>query len=144
MTAKEWLINIGRLDREIETLREEMVRVRTLAESITARSGGTGGGNSGRVSDKVGDAAVRLADLQTKIANRIEVYACKREEAMTMIGMIKSSRYRELLIRRYFLRQSWRKIAMEMHMDQSTATRSHGRAMKEFRKIWNIAHKCTY
>ena len=69
MTAKEYLLQYQRIEREIDRLLEERARWESLAEKVTPTpSKAPGGSGSG---DRVGMAAAKIVDLQREIDARV-------------------------------------------------------------------------
>lgn len=61
------------------------------------------------------------------------------QEIRRAIGKLKDEDEKEVLERRYILIESWDAIAEKMGIDKSTATRKHGKALKNF----EIPESCT-
>lgn len=87
-----------------------------------------------------------LSDYMEKYEDLVEELKKERltaleemQEILHQIGKLKDEDEKEVLERRYILMESWDTIAEKMGIDKSTATRKHGKALKNF----EIPESCT-
>ena len=67
-------------------------------------------------------------ELKQEMLNAITEY----ENIHRAIRKMKDEEEKEILERKYLMRQTWEKIAEEMDCDRSTAIRKHGNALENF------------
>ncbi len=69
-----------------------------------------------------------MDELKQEGLNAIAEYT----EIHRAIGKMKDEEEKEILERKYLIRQTWEKIAKELGCDRSTAIRKHGNALEHF------------
>lgn len=111
MTKKE-LSQLYYLNREIDLLQEQLEDLRRRPPGVTVRScaGMPGGG----ISDKVGDYAAQIADLEQMIKLRIEMCALEYKRLNSYINSIQDSQMRQILSLRYVKGLSWLQVAQQI------------------------------
>lgn len=127
MTAKEYLEQYRTLDAEIDSKREQIERINAKATKVSPSSAGFG--SSGEVSDRVGNAAAKLVDLQHEIASDIERLVALKTEIRTQINSIHLSAYRYILEEHYFNFKSFDVIGEEIGYSRMQVCRMHGTAL---------------
>ena len=111
---KAWLLQYRRLDERIDRLEKAKVRWIERATKMSAPSDGMPRGSS--VSDTVGQAAAKIADLQAEINREIDQLVDLRREIEDAIKYtVDDPVLQELLERRYIDGDKWEEIAVRMH-----------------------------
>lgn len=133
MTAKEYLNDIRKMDLEIKTLQDQIVKLRQNAEGLKAMelSDMPRGGKSKDLADYVAE----LADLQMKCVSYITNLVEKKDKAMDCIMQIDGSELRNVLLLRYIQCLSWDEIADRMQYSIRTIFSLHGSALSELSKV---------
>lgn len=133
MTAKQYLEQLGSLDRRIAVKRRDIADLRGRARSVTG-SAETSVSASG-TGDRVGSAAARIAGLERGIQSDIDSYVTLRAEITAVIDKVPDSLYVDILYRRYVHGQTWEKIAEEMNYAIRHVYRLHGQALREVSRV---------
>lgn len=85
------------------------------------------------------DYMEKYEDLMEELKEEKLTVLEEMQEIRRQIGKLKDEDEKEVLERRYILIESWDTIAEKMGIDKSTATRKHGKALKNF----EIPESCT-
>lgn len=86
------------------------------------------GGSQSDLSDYMEKYEDLMEELKEEKLTALE----EMQEIRRQIGKLKDEDEKEVLERRYILIESWDTIAEKMGIDKSTATRKHGKALKNF------------
>lgn len=113
MTVKEYLLNIKKLKRAIRLKQEEIEELRTLATSITVKTGEEPVQTSG-TSDKVGNIVAKIVDLQRDMEDSMIEYLKQRAECVKLLEQMQEVDEREVLYRRYVQDMKWEEVAQAM------------------------------
>ena len=135
MTAKEYLNQYHDALVEIETLTEEVQRLRSLAEKITVAFDSDGSAPGTRKTDKIEECVERIMESEEKIKARAEELAKIRQEVYDTIVKVQDSKLRTLLLMRYIGNKSFESIAYTMHYTYKHITHNlHPEALEEIEK----------
>lgn len=138
MTAKEYLNDIRKLDNEIQTLKEQIDRLRQDAEGVRAMEL-TDMPKGGKTRD-MGDAVADVVDLQMLCAEYISDLVRRKSDAMACISKIEGSELRNVLFLRYMQCLEWDEIIDRLHYSRRTVFHLHGEALQEFSKLCTKLH----
>ncbi len=108
MTVRE-MSQLYYLNREIEQLQRQLEELECLAEGTTQAITGMPHGSG--TSDKVGDYAVRIADLRSTIDNRKARCWDELRRLSAYIDGVEDSLTRQILALRYVNGLSWQQVA---------------------------------
>lgn len=134
MKAIDYLERIGKMDAMIETKREELERLRTLAEKITASVGGERVQASGN-QQKLEDCVIKIVQAQNEINASIDRFVDYKKEAMELIDRACDADCIRLLYKRYFSYMKWEEIAVDMNYTyQWISGGLHQRALSQVQK----------
>lgn len=134
MKAIDYLERIGKMDAMIETKREELERLRTLAEKITASVGGERVQASGN-QQKLEDCVIKIVQAQNEINASIDRFVNYKKEAMELIDHACDADCIRLLYKRYFSYMKWEEIAVDMNYTyQWISGGLHQRALSQVQK----------
>ena len=135
MTAKEYLMQVSRAERELKTLRAQLDHYEDIGLLITPSISHTGGSGQ-RGASRVEAAAVGMIDTLAEIRERIAEYTAITAAARATIDKIPQERYRRILILRYLCGWSWSSISDElMYNDRNSVYRAHGYALTALKKV---------
>jgi hypothetical protein len=142
MTAKEYLERIREIDREIDLLIAERNRTLDIVLQITVDPSDVRV-QSGSISSRVENAAIRMIDLSEKIDKKIDEYIDMKAEAGRLIDRLDDSRYRAVLKYRYIDGMKWRDISKKMIYDICTVQRVGSEAISKLDEIvsYNVIPK---
>lgn len=139
MDTKQYLGQIGRLDRMINNKLLEISQLRELAGGISAIT------NKERVQttpnfDKLGTAFCKIEKMEEQLDKMIDEYFDKKNLIISQIGGIEDEMYYTILFSKYVEKKSFEKIADELQYSFRNVTRLHGRALQEFEKIYGFMY----
>ena len=111
MTAKEYLNRYRVINNRID---DKLQRIEDLRSRATRLSPTAMFDRNGNVSDRVGQNAARIADLENEVEAMKREAAGIRSELESTISKVDDIQLRDLLTMRYIHGYSWRKIAAKM------------------------------
>ena len=129
MKPKEYLSRYAAAERRIAFLEEQKERWHRRATRVTPQYGPAPGSSSGP-SDPVGDAVIRMCEVEEEIIAEIDKAVDLRREIQAAIDAVPDAVQREVLKRRYIGMQSLEKIAVEMNYSYPWVRHLHGRALQ--------------
>lgn len=113
LKTEQWLDRAFKLNTEYQHLKREIRRLELEATSVVSPPGH--GGKSSVPSDKVGRAAVKIADEQVRLRGMmIRIIELKQDIRDTIMRYTETPRHEEALLRRYVEFQRWEDIAEDM------------------------------
>ena len=118
---------------EISDLLDERERLRSLAEKITPSL--SFASVHGANTDKMAPVIANLIEVERYIEKRSKELLQARMEAEKLIDSLSDERHRAVLKSYYFSRRNWQDVADALHYDVRTATRLHGIALLEMKKM---------
>lgn len=118
---------------EISDLLDERERLRSLAEKITPSP--SFAPVYGANTDKMAPVVANLIEVERYIEKRSKELLQARMEAEKLIDSLSDERHRAVLKSYYFSRRNWQDVADALHYDVRTATRLHGIALLEMKKM---------
>ena len=130
MDAKAWLARGFWLRREKEQL--ERMREETFARLTQMTATPNGDRVSGTRNPHKFE---KLIELDTDLAKKIEQLDRTRLEIFNTIQQLTDSRYRQVLLGRYYECMAWTDIATLMHYEERQVYRVHGLALQAIQPI---------
>lgn len=130
MDAKTWLSRGFWMRREKEQL--ERMREETFARLTQITPTLKGDRVSGTPNPHKFE---ELIELDTDIAEKIQSLDRTRHEIFTTIQQLTDSRYRQVLLGRYYECMAWSDIATLMHYEERQVFRVHGMALQAIQPI---------
>lgn len=137
MSAKEYLQQAYQIHRSIQARKQQVARLRELAECATSIA------NAARVSgtparSKVESTVCRIADLQAMIQQDLCRLAEKYEEIQRVIEKVEEGPHRDLLIHRYLNFYTWEEIAEKMNYSYKWVHVLHGKALEKVKEYIEV------
>ena len=137
MTAKEYLSQIEKLDRQINEILEEIYRLKTVAYGTTSLN------DSERVQaslkgDKLCDAVTRIVTLEQEADILTDRFCDRKADAIEHMKRLENKRYYEILYDRYINYKSIYRLAEERKSNYKNMKRLHRQALVEYQKILDI------
>ena len=134
MTAKEYLQQAYQIHRSIQARKQQVARLRALAEQVTSAATATRvSGTPAR--SKVESTVCRIADLQSLIQRDICRLAEKYEEIQRIIDKVEDDTCRNILSLRYLSFLTWEEIAEKMDYNERHVRRLHGIALQKVKDV---------
>lgn len=134
IAAKEYLLNIERLDAQINVRLSEKDDLKEKLLHITPTLSLDKGSGGGGTQDKVAGIIAKMIDLESKINADIDRFADMKQEALALLDKMENPTYMTVLHRRYFLHERLMRIAVDMNYSLRGMQKLHGRALQEFDK----------
>lgn len=131
MTTKDYLNQIGRLNRMINNKLVEIAQLKELACSISAIQTGERVQTTPNY-DKIGTAYAKIDDMERKLDKLIDTYVDKKNHIISQIDGVEDEMLYNILFARYIERKTFEKIATEFEYSWRQIIRLHGKALKQF------------
>lgn len=131
MTTKDYLNQVGRLNRMINNKLIEIVQLKELACSISAIQTGERVQTTPNY-DKIGTAYAKIDEMERKLDKLIDTYVDKKNHILGQIDGIEDEMLYNILFARYIERKTFEKIATELEYSWRQIIRLHGKALKQF------------
>ena len=133
MTAKEYLLQVKKLDMMISNKLQEVEHWKCIATSTTTS------GNGERVQasvsqQKMADAVARYMDIEREINAAIDELVDHRQEIINTIEQLPVTEY-DILHKVYIQNIDFYDVADGYNKSYSWATSVHGRALRNLQKI---------
>lgn len=126
---KEYLNGYKYAKRREKRILEQIQQLRLDAMFPCIQGDGMPRGSS---QSDLSDYMEKYEDLMEELKEEKLTALEEMQEIRRQIGKLKDEDEKEVLERRYILIESWDTIAEKMGIDKSTATRKHGKALKNF------------
>ena len=134
MNAKEYLIQVVRLDTIIANKLIEKQQWMDIALGITANMGGERVQSSGAKS-KMAEAVEKCVDMEAEINALIDRLIETKKEVVATIEQVDSPIEYDVLHKRYIQKMQLQDIADCYDKEYGWATTTHGRALKSVQNI---------
>nr|DAK93054.1 MAG TPA: Protein of unknown function (DUF1492) [Caudoviricetes sp.] len=131
MTTKDYLNQVGRLNRMINNKLIEIAQLKELACSISAIQTGERVQTTPNY-DKIGTAYAKIDDMERKLDKLIDTYVDKKNHIISQIDGVEDEMLYNILFARYIERKTFEKIATELEYSWRQIIRLHGKALKQF------------
>lgn len=131
MTTKDYLNQVGRLNRMINNKLIEIAQFKELACSISAIQTGERVQTTPNY-DKIGTAYAKIDEMERKLDKLIDTYVDKKNHIIGQIDGIEDEMLYNILFARYIERKTFEKIATELEYSWRQIIRLHGKALKQF------------
>lgn len=135
IAAKEYLLNIEKLDAQINVRLSEKDDLKEKLLHITPTLSLDKGSGGGGTQDKVASIIAKMIDLESKINADIDRFADMKQEALALLDKMENPTYMTVLHRRYFLHETFERIAIDMKYSWRWVIKLHGRALQAFDKL---------
>lgn len=132
--AKEYLLQVNKLERRIKRLKEE---IETLQELVTSTSAISQGERviSSTSQDKMADTICTIEEKIEEWNIEVRTLVQVRAAVMDTISKVSNEDHREILYKRYCQSKTWEVIACELDYSYRWILKLHGRALLEIEKI---------
>ncbi len=133
MKAKDFLLQLSKLDKLIENKTVEKVQWRSVATSVTAQVGGERVQSSGNP-HKITDAIATYLDLEKEIDRFLSEQIQKKKDIISIIEQLNPTEY-DVLHKMYVQYKDLQEVADKYNKSYSWVTTVHGKALKNVQKI---------
>lgn len=134
MKAVDYLNRAYHLDQQITCKLEQVARLRSLTQKVTA-SYGDGSGSHTHNNSSMEDAIIRLMDAEDELSSQVVELVNVRMEITQLIDRVPDSVYKLLLEKRYLCFMTWERIAADMNWTYRWTLSVHGKALCEVEKL---------
>jgi DNA-directed RNA polymerase specialized sigma subunit len=137
MKAKEYLRQLSRTEAFINAKKQRVDALRSLAETssspvMTGMPKKSNGGGS-----TMADAICKVVTLESEIKEDEIALQEKKVFLLELIGEIENTEHQTVLIKRYFEKLSWDRIARCMFYSTRWIYKLHGRALEDLEGVFN-------
>ena len=139
MKAKEYLLQISKIDRLVENKIAELEHWQAIATGTTTFSDGDRVQSTGN-KHKMEDAIIKCIEINNEINSEIDRLVDTRKEVISTIERLKPSEY-DVLHKIYVQNKDFQEIATAKKMSYSWVTTKHGRALASLQKILDERQK---
>ena len=130
MTAKEYLLQAHYLDIRIDSKLKELTELRSLAMKVTSAYSNTPHTITPD-NHRLEKILTSIADLESEIDEDIDKLVSIKKEIKSVIGEVKSVKFRTLLEMRYLSQMTWEQIAVKLGYDSRYIRKMHGWALQK-------------
>lgn len=134
-TAKEYLCQIIRYDTQINNKLAEVGRLSDLLTRVTPVLKEDGASHGGGSQDRIATALAKALDLKEEINQDIDHLVDLKKAAYDLLNRVENPQYVDVLHRRYFLHQSFEKIAVDLGYTYRNICYIHGKALVAFGEV---------
>lgn len=113
MDAKEWLLQVRKLDQLINAKLAEREQLQAIATDISPKMNGMPFDNTGVPSQKMENAIIKLIELSKQIDKLIDDYIERKQYVVSILEKLPEKEY-GVLHRHYIRYMPWEKIAEDM------------------------------
>lgn len=140
MTTKDYLNQIGRLNRMINNKLSELAQLKNLSCSISAVQTGDRVQSTPNF-DKIGTNYAKIDEMERKIDSLIDEYVNKRNAIIGQIDSMEDTNTYNILFARYIEQKTFEVIATEMTYSWRQIIRLHGKALQQFEEKYGKIYK---
>ena len=133
MKAKDYLLQISKIDRIIENKIAELEHWKAIATGTTTYSDGERVQSSGN-KYKMEDAVLKCIEINNEINSEINRLVDTRKEVINTIEQLKLDEY-DVLHKIYVQRKDFKDVSAIMDKSYSWVTSKHGRALASLQRI---------
>lgn len=134
MKAKEYLLKIEKNEKLINNKRDELFRLRCLADSASVDTTKEATKSSGST-DRLGLLVARIADLENEIVSDSINAVEDMSERISVIEQLTDATEYDIIYRRYVKHQSLQLITDELNYSYEWICKLHGKALAKIQEI---------
>lgn len=133
MIAEHWLYEIEKLEYKIETIKNDIDMLNSIATSISSCIYGDKVQTSHK-RDKIGDMVSKIMDKEQEMQDTIDRYIELKENIQKTISKLDVKLY-QIIYKKYFEYKRNKEIAIEMKITPMHVYRLHKKAIEEIQKM---------
>lgn len=134
MKAKEYLLKIEKNEKLINNKRDELFKLRCMAESTTIDSANESVQSSAS-SDKLGNLVARIVDLENEIISDSIKAVSDMQDRIATIEQIDDATEYDILYKRYVKHLTLQQVSEELNYTYEWICKLHGRALEKIQQI---------
>ena len=135
MTPKEYITQYRYAVMKAKAAQDHLDDLRAMAERITPKYGGDGGGTH-QSSDKLGAAVARIVDAEAVVDAQISLLIATAREVQNTIEAVEDETLRVLLYERYINGKTFEAIAVQMNYSYvHIVHRLHPKALESVKDV---------
>lgn len=131
MTTKEYLQQVGKLNKMINNKMIELAQMKEMAYSIKNINTDEHVMSSSDP-DRIGCAYVKIEEMEQKIDRMIDDYVDEKAKIIKQIESIEDENLYDVLFLKYIAKKRFEDIAVEIEKSWRQTIRLHGAALKRF------------
>ncbi len=132
MTAKEYLLEVQRVQANVERKKDELTEYCHAATSAPSPRLALEKVQCSGSLDKVGDIVSKIADLETEVMGEEFEFVLLRHDVINQIQRVGNAKYMKLLYLRYVKGMPLLSVAKAMGANYDYVRKMHGKALKAF------------
>ena len=136
MTAKEYLMQIWDLDREIDIKCKALEQMRSQIGIRQQPDNQDRVVGSGYPQDQIPDIVIKIVTMEECLNRKIDKLIDLKAKILDQIDGMESRTYRNILMCRYVLMMNWDDVAESVGYAVQHCYRIHGRALQEFYRLY--------
>lgn len=133
MRAKEYLLQLSKIDRLIENKIAEMDHWKAIATGTTAYSEADRVQSSGS-KDKMADAVCRYLQIDEELNRAVDLLVDTKQEVIRTIEQLEADEY-DILHKLYVQGKTFQEVAEDKAKSYSWVTSKHGRGLASLQRI---------
>lgn len=132
--AKRYLQQVKQCEVRIQIKREDLEQLKAFTTKVTSTLSDVSVSGT-KNNDKMGDAIVKIIELQNDINCEIDRLVDLKKEVCAVLDKVSNEDQHTVLYKRYVLFKTFEKIACEMNMTYRNVCYIHGRALQAVERI---------
>lgn len=129
--AKRYLDSIAKIDKSIEALKLEIIKLETLASGVTAIQYDRDKVQTSP-KDRMPDILIKLVEVEKKLKAQYEELFSKKLQAYNIIDSLDTEMQKSILISHFFQDKTLFELTEIMHVSESTIYREYEKALEQF------------
>lgn len=134
MDVQEWLEQVGKWDQLINAKNAERERLMDMATDISPHMDGMPFDNTGMVSRKVENSAIKLVMLARETDALVDRYIDLKKEVISALEKLPKNEY-GVLHRHYIQYMTWEQVAEDMGYSTVQIWRIKNKALENLKKL---------
>jgi|GEM_PF-986574 len=130
MDAKEYLSQIGKIQKRIKCLTEQLRFMRDASECVTSVISDMPKAATRNI-HRLEDSVIRISELEDKLSQELD----KLAEANRFICCLPDPQWQDVIIKRYLNKMMWDEITSEIDLSSRQTYRIHGLALDFLDKL---------
>lgn len=135
--AKRYLQQVKQCEVRIQIKMEELEQLKAFTTKVTSTLSDVSVSGT-KNNDKMGDAIVKIIELQNDINCEIDRLVDLKKEVCAVLDKVSNEDQHTVLYKRYVLFKTFEKIACEMNMTYRNVCYIHGRALQAVERIMKV------
>lgn len=135
--AKRYLQQVKQCDMRIKIKMEDLEQLKAFTTKVTSTLSDVSVSGT-KNNDKLGDAIVRIIELQNDINCEIDRFVDLKKEVCAVLDKVSNEDQYNVLYKRYILHHTLVRIAADMNYSYRGICKLHGRALQAVERILKV------